>query len=92
MSASFWRRTSSTSSEPAPANASAQTRAELDYLLKLQASRTPEEQAWCDQLAGIYYHPLIVNPADIDDFGEMVRIGIDADEVAFAEMGERPNW
>lgn len=47
-----------------PANASAQTRAELDYLLKLQASRTPEEQAWCDQLAGIYYHPLIVNPAD----------------------------
>jgi acid phosphatase (class A) len=47
-----------------PANSSAQTRAELDYLLKLQASRTAEEQAWCDQLAGIYYHPLIVNPAD----------------------------
>jgi acid phosphatase (class A) len=47
-----------------PANSSPQTRAELDYLLKLQASRTAEEQAWCDQLAGIYYHPLIVNPAD----------------------------
>jgi acid phosphatase (class A) len=47
-----------------PANGSAQTRAELEYLLKLQASRTPEEQAWCEQLAGIYYHPLIVNPAD----------------------------
>ena len=47
-----------------PANSSAQTRAELDYLLKLQASRTAEERAWCDQLAAIYYHPLIVNPAD----------------------------
>ena len=48
----------------APANGSPQTRAELDYLLALQASRTPEEQAWCDELAGVYYHPLIVNPAD----------------------------
>jgi acid phosphatase (class A) len=47
-----------------PANGSAQTRAELDYLLSLQASRTPEEQAWCEQLARVYYHPLIVNPAD----------------------------
>ena len=48
----------------APANGSAQTRAELDYLLALQASRTAEEQAWCDKLAGIYYHPLLVNPSD----------------------------
>ena len=47
-----------------PANGSAQTRAELDYLLALQASRTPEDQAWCEQLAGVYYHPLIVNPSD----------------------------
>lgn len=47
-----------------PANGSARTRAELDYLLTLQSSRTPEEQSWCDRLAGIYYHPLIVNPSD----------------------------
>ena len=47
-----------------PANGSAQTRAELEYLLTLQESRTPDEQAWCDTLAGVYYHPLIVNAAD----------------------------
>jgi acid phosphatase (class A) len=47
-----------------PANGSDQTRAELDYLFALQQSRIPEEQTWCDKLAGVYYHPLVVNPAD----------------------------
>lgn len=47
-----------------PANGSAQTRAELDYLLALQESRSPEEEAWGNQLAAVYYHPLVVNPSD----------------------------
>jgi acid phosphatase (class A) len=47
-----------------PANSSAQTRAELDYLLALQESRTDDEQKWADHLAGVYYHPLVTNPAD----------------------------
>lgn len=47
-----------------PANSSPQTRAELDYLLALQESRTEDEQKWADHLAGVYYHPLITNPAD----------------------------
>jgi acid phosphatase (class A) len=47
-----------------PANTSVQTRAELDYLLDLQARRTEEDRAWCMNLAGIYHHPLLSNPAD----------------------------
>ena len=47
-----------------PANSSKRTRAELDYLLELQRTRTPEELAWSLKLAGIYYDPTIVNPAD----------------------------
>jgi acid phosphatase (class A) len=68
-----------------PANSSPQTRAELDYLLKLQASRTAEEQAWCDQLAGIYYHPLIVNPAD-------KRFSANRDNLFFVGRGLGPRF
>ena len=48
-----------------PANSSAQTRAELDHLLELQAGRTPEEVAISQQLAGVYYR-LSVRPGDAD--------------------------
>jgi acid phosphatase (class A) len=47
-----------------PANSSAQTRAELDYLLRLQKDRSEQELAWCVKLADIYHHPLLSNPAD----------------------------
>ena len=54
-----------------PANSSAQTRAELDHLLELQARRTPEEIAQSKQLAGVYYR-LSVKPGD-DDWPRMRR-------------------
>ena len=47
-----------------PANSSKRTRAELDYLLELQRTRTPEELAWSLKLAGIYYNPTIINKAE----------------------------
>ncbi len=47
-----------------PANSSKRTRAELDYLLELQRTRTEEELAWSLKLANIYYNPTIINPAD----------------------------
>lgn len=47
-----------------PANSSKRTRAELDYLLELQRTRTPEELAWSLKLANIYYDPTVINPAD----------------------------
>jgi acid phosphatase (class A) len=47
-----------------PANSSKRTRAELDYLLELQRTRTPEELEWCLKIANIYYDPTIINPAD----------------------------
>lgn len=47
-----------------PANSSKRTRAELDYLLELQSTRTPEELAWSLKLAAIYYDPTVINPAD----------------------------
>jgi acid phosphatase (class A) len=48
-----------------PANSSAQTRAELDHLLELQARRTPEEVAASQELAGVFYR-LSVRPDDAD--------------------------
>jgi acid phosphatase (class A) len=48
-----------------PANSSEQTRAELDHLLALQASRTPEQVQRSQQLAGVYYR-LSVKPGDPD--------------------------
>lgn len=47
-----------------PANSSKRTRAELDYLLELQRTRSAEELAWCLKIANIYYNPTIINPAD----------------------------
>lgn len=47
-----------------PANSSKRTRAELDYLLKLQETRTEQELAWSLKIANIYYNPTIINPED----------------------------
>ena len=47
-----------------PANSSKRTRAELDYMLELQRTRTPEELAWCLKIADIYYDPMNINPAN----------------------------
>lgn len=49
-----------------PANSSARTRAELDFLLELQAKRTPEQIARAEVLAKIGSWPQIVNPTDPD--------------------------
>ena len=43
----------------APANSSEQTRAELDYLLELQAKRTPEQEKRVDYLGRIGYWPQV---------------------------------
>ena len=48
-----------------PANSSAQTRAELDHLLELQAARTPEQVRRSKELAGVYYR-VTVKPSDAD--------------------------
>jgi acid phosphatase (class A) len=48
-----------------PANSSEQTKAEIEYLLKLQKERTPETVAECQRLAGIYYRNS-VKPEDAD--------------------------
>lgn len=50
---------------PCPANSSAQTRAELDYLLRLQATRTPGEIAWALGLQDWGYS-LSAKPGDRD--------------------------
>jgi len=52
--------------KPYPANSSAQTRAELDLLLKLQQNRTAADMALTDTMAGIYYDPFTANPLDPD--------------------------
>jgi len=46
-----------------PANSSAQTRAELNYLLGLQQQRTDEQVCAALYMAGVYYNPR-VTPAD----------------------------
>jgi acid phosphatase (class A) len=48
-----------------PANSSQQTRAELDFLLDLQARRTPEQVAESQRMAGVYYR-VSVRPGDPD--------------------------
>jgi acid phosphatase (class A) len=48
-----------------PANSSAATRGELDFLLKLQHERTPEKVAQSQALAGVFYR-LSVKPGDAD--------------------------
>lgn len=47
-----------------PANSSTRTRAELDYLLGLQAKRTEAQHAWALEMARVYHHPMLANPAD----------------------------
>ncbi len=61
-----------------PANSSAQTRAELAYLLELQAKRTPVEIARYKKLAGIFHSPNNFNPYDPDydrNFSSLFHIG-----------------
>lgn len=48
-----------------PANSSPQTRAELDYLLQLQAQRNEEDERASAYYAGVYYRTAIT-PADKD--------------------------
>jgi len=48
-----------------PANSSEQTRAELNYLLALQKSRTDEDMRSCLYMADVYYN-LRVKPSDPD--------------------------
>ena len=47
-----------------PANSSAQTRAELDYLLELQAKRTPQEVQRAEYIANFGSWPDLINPSD----------------------------
>jgi acid phosphatase (class A) len=47
-----------------PVNSSLQTRAELDYMLQLQAKRTPEEIRRAGYIANIGSWPNIINPLD----------------------------
>lgn len=47
-----------------PATSSAQTRAELDFLLDLQQKRTPEMIANSKRIAQIGYIPTLLNPTD----------------------------
>lgn len=49
-----------------PANSSDQTRAELDYMLGLQAKRTPADVAGYKALAAIYHSPTTSNSYDPD--------------------------
>ncbi len=49
-----------------PANSSLQTRAELDYMLQLQAKRTREEIRRAEYIANIGSWPNIINPLDAD--------------------------
>jgi acid phosphatase (class A) len=51
---------------PYPANSSEQTRAELDFLLELQAKRTSNDAGKTDTMAVVYYDPFTINPADPD--------------------------
>jgi acid phosphatase (class A) len=48
-----------------PANSSEQTKAEMEYLLKLQKERTPDHVAHSQRLAGVYYRNS-VKPEDAD--------------------------
>lgn len=49
-----------------PANSSKQTRAELDFMLDLQANRTSAEVERYTKLAAIYHSPTTSNPYDPD--------------------------
>lgn len=55
-----------------PANSSEQTRAELDYLLDLQAKRTPDEIKRAEYIANFGSWPDLINPTD-SNFAENLR-------------------
>ncbi len=57
-----------------PANSSKQTRAELDFLLALQESRTPEQVAEALRMHDIVYFPLIGMRKDEDLFFEVYEV------------------
>ncbi len=57
-----------------PANSSEQTRAELDFLLELQKTRTPEQVAFAERLHEVVYFPLMVMNSDEDLFCEAYEI------------------
>ncbi|SIR26049.1 phosphatase PAP2 family protein [Pontibacter lucknowensis] len=52
--------------KPFPANSSAETRAELDFLLHLQKNRNAEAINRTETMAAVYFDPLTTNPADAD--------------------------
>jgi acid phosphatase (class A) len=52
--------------KPFPANSSAETRAELDFLLHLQQNRSAESVNRSETMATIYFDPLTTNPSDPD--------------------------
>ena len=61
-----------------PANSSDQTRAELDFMLDLQAKRTPAEVDHYTKLAAIYHNPTTSNPFDPDyarNWGSLFHVG-----------------
>jgi acid phosphatase (class A) len=55
-----------------PANSSAQTRAELDYLLDLQVHRTADEIKKAEYIANFGSWPDLINPSD-SDYSENLR-------------------
>lgn len=64
--------------EAPPANSSEQTRKELEFLLKLQESRTEKEISRYKMLAGIYHSPNNFNPLDPDydrNYSSLFHIG-----------------
>jgi acid phosphatase (class A) len=52
--------------KPFPANSSAETRAELDFLLYLQQTRDAEAINRTETMAAVYFDPLTTNPTDAD--------------------------
>ncbi|HEY1212304.1 MAG TPA: phosphatase PAP2 family protein [Bryobacteraceae bacterium] len=80
LSASLWRTWYLSPEDEAqlpglvryPANSSAQTRAELDYLLELQQKRTPEEIKRAQDIADLGSWPDLINPGD-PDYAENLR-------------------
>jgi acid phosphatase (class A) len=80
LSASLWRTYYLSSEDEArlpgligyPANSSVQTRSELDYLLDLQAHRTPEEVKRAEYIANFGSWPDLINPID-SDYAENLR-------------------
>ncbi|MDO6388845.1 phosphatase PAP2 family protein [Pontibacter sp. BT731] len=52
--------------KPFPANTSAETRAELDFLLYLQKTRNAEAINRTETMASVYFDPLTTNPTDVD--------------------------